>query len=296
MSYAFGAIDTVCNFEFDLAGRERPEWSRDFFTAKIGADPGLLDAFTVDGFIEKMDRAGIAHAFLIAVKAGSRDHRIHRHVPYELVAEVVQSRPDRFSGLAGIDPTEGMAGLRQLEHAVREYGFVGAHLYPHWFEMAPDHARLYPFYAKCCELDVPIQMQVGHCLRYSAERPLPSVGRPITLDTVACHFPELKLVGIHIGWPWTEEMISVAYKHPNVYIGSDAYAPRHWPEPFVRFIDSWGRHKVLFGTDFPVIDLERARREIAALGLRPESERALLRDNAIDLYRLDLPKAGATAA
>ena len=82
-----------------------------------------------------------------------------------------------------------------MEWGIKELGFVGAHLYPHWFGMEPDHARYYPFYAKCCELDVPIQMQVGHCLRYSVERPLRSVGRPITLDTIACDFPRAEAGG-----------------------------------------------------------------------------------------------------
>ena len=290
MTYDFGAIDAVCNFEFDMPGIDRPEWSKTFITEKIGMDGTVINGYTIDSFIEKMDRAGIEHTFLIAVRAGSAQHKIHRHISYDLVAEVCARRPDRFSGLAGIDPTMGMAGLREMERGIRDYGFVGAHLYPHWFDMAPDHARYYPFYAKCCELDVPIQMQVGHCLRYSVERPLKSVGRPITLDTIACDFPELKLVGIHVGWPWTEEMISVAYKHPNVYIGSDAYGPKHWPASFVHFINSWGRKKVLFGTDFPVIDLERARREIEDLDLRENSKRLFLRNNIIDLYKLKLPK------
>lgn len=290
MAYEFGAIDAVCNFEFDMPGIDRPEWSKTFITEKIGMDGKVINGYTIDSFIEKMDRAGIDHVFLIAVRAGSAMHRIHRHISYDLVAEVCARRPDKFSGLAGIDPTQGMAGLRELERGIRDFGFVGAHLYPHWFEMAPDHARYYPFYAKCCELDVPIQMQVGHCLRYSVERPLRSVGRPITLDTIACDFPELKLVGIHVGWPWTEEMISVAYKHPNVYIGSDAYGPKHWPPSFVHFINSWGKKKVLFGTDFPVVDLERARREIEDLNLRPDPKRLFLRNNVIDLYKLKLPK------
>ena len=290
MAYEFGAIDAVCNFEFDMPGIDRPEWSKTFITEKIGMDGKVINGYTIDSFIEKMDRAGIDHVFLIAVRAGSAMHRIHRHISYDLVAEVCARRPDKFSGLAGIDPTQGMAGLCELERGIRDFGFVGAHLYPHWFEMAPDHARYYPFYAKCCELDVPIQMQVGHCLRYSVERPLRSVGRPITLDTIACDFPELKLVGIHVGWPWTEEMISVAYKHPNVYIGSDAYGPKHWPPSFVHFINSWGKKKVLFGTDFPVVDLERARREIEDLNLRPDSKRLFLRNNVINLYKLKLPK------
>jgi predicted TIM-barrel fold metal-dependent hydrolase len=83
-------------------------------------------------------------------------------------------------------------------------------------------------------------------------------------------------------------MISVAWKHPNVYIGCDAYAPKYWKPEFVHFINTWGQDKVLFGTDFPVIDPERATREIAALELRPEAEKKLLRENALRLYGLEL--------
>ena len=282
------AIDVVCNFQLDDPEVRRPAWSQDFLRNKIGADESAVLGLSEQELLEKMDRAGVEHAFLIAVRSGSSMHKISRQIPYEKVANFVAKYPKRFSGLAGIDPTEGMKGVRAFEHAVKEMGFIGAHLYPHWFEMAPDHARYYPFYAKCCELDVPIQMQVGHCLRYSAERPLRTVGRPITLDTIACDFPELKLVGIHIGWPWTEEMIAVAYKHPNVYIGSDAYAPKHWDASFLRYLDSWGQDKVLFGTDFPVIDPERAMAEIADLPIRESSRKKFLRNNAIKLYNLPL--------
>jgi predicted TIM-barrel fold metal-dependent hydrolase len=295
-SYELGAIDVMANCEFADPELERKGWAKTFIEGKIGAESGRISGLTPELFIEKMDRAGVEHVFLGAVKAGSAQSTINRRIPYEKVAAVVDRYPDRFSGLAGVDPTEGMAGLRALEHAIKDLGFVGAHLYPHWFELAPDHARYYPIYAKCCELDIPIQMQVGHCLRYSAERPLKSVGRPILLDTIACDFPELKLVGIHIGWPWTEEMLAVAYKHPNVYIGTDAYTPRHWDPKLIHFIDKWQPHKVLFGTDYPVIDLEQARTEIEALGLKDSSKAMLLRDNTIRLYKLKLPLSIAVDA
>jgi hypothetical protein len=127
---------------------------------------------------------------------------------------------------------------------------------------------------------------VGQSLVYDAARPLRSVGRPIALDAVACDFPELKLVGIHVGIPWTEEMIAMAWKHANVYIGSDAHSPRYWPASFVHFINSYGQDKVLFGTDYPVLDFERTRAEIEALGLKPAVLGKLLRENAKRLYRL----------
>ena len=132
--------------------------------------------------LEMMDRAGIERSLLIATKTGQLGLPGSWHLPYEVVADAVQAHPDRFSGLAGLDATEGMAGVRALRHAVQEYGFVGAHFYPHWFELAPDHARWYPFYAACVELDVPVQLQVGQSLVYDSARPLRSVGRPISLD------------------------------------------------------------------------------------------------------------------
>ena len=288
MTYDFKAIDAVCNYEFDDNELRRPDWSRTFITEKIGADPSAVAGYTDASFIEKMDRAGIEHVFLIAVKAGSAMHKIHRHISYERVAAMVQKHPTRFSGLAGVDPTEGMKGVRALQRAVEEYGFIGAHTYPHWFEIPPDHAKYYPFYAKCVELGIPIQLQVGQSLVYDPDRPLRSVGRPITLDAVACDFPELKLVGIHIGIPWTDEMIAMAWKHPNVYIAADAYAPKHWPAQFGRYIDSYGQDKVMFGTDFPVLAFDRMRREVEALNLRPEPKRKFLRDNAARIYGLKL--------
>ena len=282
-----GAIDIVINLHTPEVLPLKPKWRKDFIGDKIGADAEILNGLSIEKYLERMDRAGIQMAFIAASRSGSKGHPSNWQLPYEIVADVVRKYPKRFKGLAGIDPTEGMNGVRELEHAIGELGFVGAHVYPHWFEMAPHHRKYYPFYAKCVELNIPIQMQVGHCLLYSRERPLRSVGRPITLDTIACDFPELKIVGIHTGWPWVEEMISVAWKHPNVYIGSDAYAPKFWKPEFVRFIDSWGQDKVLFGTDFPIIDFERATREINELGLKEDSKQRLLWKNTAHVYGLD---------
>ena len=281
-----GAIDVVCNLFTPQEVQNGQTGVDEYFLDQVRFPQELRPGVPIETYLEKMDRASIQRSLLIAVRAGDMRIKGSFEISYERVAEMCQKYPDRFSGLAGVDPTRGMQSLRDLEHAVKEYGFVGAHLYPHWFGLPPDQARYYPLYAKCCELDIPIMMQVGHCLRYQREHILPSVGRPITLDQIAIDFPELVLIGIHIGYPWTEEMISVAWKHENVYIGSDAYAPRHWPEPFVHFINTWGKDKVVFGTDWPVIDPERATKEINELELRPESKQKLLRDTALRIFRL----------
>lgn len=280
------AIDTIVNIWTPEALAGRPDRTG-FYTEKMRVNAQTFAGVTHKEMLERMDRAGIEKSFLIAAKVGQLGHPACYHVPYKLVADAVQAYPDRFYGLAGLDPTEGMTGVRELERSVREYGFIGAHFYPHWFELAPDHAKWYPFYAKCVELDVPIQLQVGQSMVYDPRYPRRSVGRPITLDTVACDFPELKIVGIHVGIPWTDEMIAMAWKHANVYIGSDAHSPKYWPASFVHFIKSFGKDKVLFGTDFPVLDFERTMKEIDALGFSDEVRAKFLRDNAIKLYKLD---------
>jgi predicted TIM-barrel fold metal-dependent hydrolase len=285
MSYDIPAIDAVVNIWTPEALAGRPD-RRAFYTEKMRVDTGTFEGLSLEEMLARMDTANIEMAFLIAAKVGPIGPRACYHVPYRLVAEAVQRYPERFRGLAGLDPIEGMRGVRELERAVREDGFIGAHFYPHWFELPPDHAKWYPFYAKCVELDIPVQLQVGQSMIYDPSYPRRSVGRPIALDAVACDFPELAIVGIHVGIPWTEEMIAMAWKHPNVHIGCDAHSPKYWPPAFVQFINTYGQDKVIFGTDFPVLQFERTRAEIEALGLRPEAKRKLLRENARRLYKL----------
>lgn len=282
------AVDAVVNLWTPEALACRPGWGPGFFVGKMKADEALMRGLSLEELIARMDEAGIAHGFLLAHKSGRPGLPGCYHLPYRLVADAVARHPDRFHGLIGIDPFMGMDGVRELESAVRNHGFIGAHCYPHWYDLPPDHAKYYPFYAKCVELGVPYQLQVGQSMIYAPEHRTRSVGRPITLDGVACDFPELRIIGIHIGIPWHDEMIAMAWKHPNVFIGSDAHSPRYWPESFVRFLNSWGQDKVIFGTDFPVIDFARAMREIAELGLKPDVRRKFLRDNVLRVYGLTL--------
>jgi hypothetical protein len=187
-------VDAVCNLFTPEIIASRPSWSKEFLSGKIGSQPEHVKGVSLEGHIELMDEAKIERAFLLAPKMGRAGLPQSWQLEPKIVFDAVQKHPDRFSGIIGIDPFTGMRGVRELETMVKEYGFIGAHSYPHWFELPPDHARFYPFYAKCAELDIPIQMQVGHCLRYSNEYPLPSVGKPSTVDTIACHFPELKII------------------------------------------------------------------------------------------------------
>ena len=180
------AIDIVCNLFTPQEVADGHTGLDDDFKAQVRMPEEIRGGVTVENYLQRMDRAGIERSLLIAVRAGDINMKGGFELPYERVHEVCQQHPQRFSGLAGIDPFRGMQGLRDLEQAVREFGFVGAHLYPHWCGLAPDHAKYYPYYAKCCELDIPIMMQVGHNLVYSRERRLP-IGRSADLPGPGGH-------------------------------------------------------------------------------------------------------------
>ena len=93
-------------------------------------------------------------------------------------------------------------------------------------------------------------------------------GRPIPyVDEVALAFPELKIVCGHIGHPWTDEMISLAWKYENVYIDTSAYLPRYYPQQLTHFMNSYGQNKVLFGTNFPMLSFKECVDQ--ALDFRP---------------------------
>ena len=133
------------------------------------------------------------------------------------------------------------------------------------------------------ELGIPFLTQVGHTgpLRSS------ETGRPIPyLDDVALDFPELTIVGGHIGYPWTAEMIALATKYPNVYIDTSAYTVRRYPSELVQFMRGHGRSKVLFGTNYPMITPRQALEGLADLDLTHEATEFFLHRNAVRVFSL----------
>jgi len=288
----FGAIDIVVNLRTSKEFTGGAVASDSSFQDKVRQSSNIRQGVEVEEYMGMMDEAGISRSILCAVRCGDLRVKGSTELKYERVYEVCKQYPDRFSGAAGVDPTRGMQGLRDLEKAVREYGFVAAHWYPHWFAMPPDAAQIYPYYAKCCELDIPIMMQVGQNLIYQKDRRLPSVAKPILLDQVAIDFPELKIIGIHLGTPWVDEMISMCWKHDNVFMAGDAYAPKYWPPAAVHYANSYGQDKFMFGTDWPVVDPRRAMKEVAEHNFRPAAKAKILRNNAIKVFKLkDAPIA-----
>jgi predicted TIM-barrel fold metal-dependent hydrolase len=159
---------------------------------------------------------------------------------------------------------------------------------PWLWECPPDDRRYYPLYVACIELDIPFCLQVGH----TGPSRLSEPGRPIPyLDRVAADFPELTIIGGHIGYPWTEEMISLATKYPNVYIDASAYKPKRYPENFKAYLVRTAAKKVLFASNHPMIQPGECVSQLSELGLDDAGMQRFCVDNARRLFKL--PVRGA---
>lgn len=280
---AVGAVDTL----FPLLLRE---WKESWVEAtnapgelKCEVEKAWGEGFASgDELIEAMDDAGVAAVLATDLLAWSyqRQTRFALDMTDEIQA-LAERHPGRVHGLADYDPFHIRESLEKVERDVEERGFRGVYVHVYGFDIPLDHRRMYPLYALCEGLGVPVSMQVGHVLEA-----MPSEhGRPIQLDRIACDFPELTLVGTHTGWPWVEEAVAVARKWPNVHLSTSAWLPSQLSPDFVAFMRSRaGSEKVLFGSNG--LSWERYLEEIRELDLREDTVEKVLVENPRRVFGL----------
>jgi len=229
------------------------------------------EAMAVSETIAAMD-AGKVDQTLISAWYAPRNVMISN----DEVADFVAQSKGRLIGVGSVDIAKPMQAVREIRRCVGQLGFKAIRVLPWLWEAPPTDRRFYPVYVACAELGVPFCTQIGHT------GPLmPSeVGRPVYLDRVALDFPELKIVGGHIGYPWTDEAIALVTKHENVYIDTSAYTVRRYPPALVEFMRGHGRRKILFGTNYPMINPDKALEGLDTLGLDDEAKALFLAGNA----------------
>jgi len=266
------------------------EWKDSWVDAT--SSPGELqcqvEAAWGDGFddgealIAAMDAAGVETVLATDLLAWSyrRQERFARDMT-ETIASLTERYPDRVYGLADYDPFDIRGGLAKVEEDVQRRRYKGVYLHVYGYDIPLDHRKLYPLYALCDRLGVPVAMQVGHVLEA-----MPSEhGRPMQLDRIACDFPSLTIVGTHTGWPWVDEMLAVTTKWPNVYLNVSAWLPKYFGPALVGFLRSrTGADKVLFGSNG--LSWKRYLEGFDELELRPDTLRKILYDNPKRVYGL----------
>ncbi|HLM64579.1 MAG TPA: amidohydrolase family protein [Acidimicrobiales bacterium] len=242
---------------------------------------GVVDA---EATVAAMDAGGVDVA-LMSAWCGPAGELIGN----DEVAELVGRYPDRFRGVGTADIRSPAAACRESRRCVDDLGFVAIRVVPWLWNLPPNDRRYYPLYATCVELGVPLCTQIGHTGPLCPSEP----GRPIPyLDDVLLEFPELVVVGGHVGYPWIDEVLSLATKYPNFYVDTSAYVVHRLPAPLVEYMRGRGRTRVLFGTNWPMLSARRALARLGDLGLDDEAREFYLSGNARRVFALDGARAG----
>jgi predicted TIM-barrel fold metal-dependent hydrolase len=207
----------------------------------------------------------------------------------ELVAEAAKY-DDVLIPFASVDPHDGRSAVSRLRELAAA-GARGLKLHPSLQAFAPNDHRHYPLYSAATDLGLPIIFHTGQTgigaglpggrgikLRFSD---------PMLLDDVAADHPDLTVVMAHPSVPWQDAAISIATHKANVFIDLSGWSPRYFPPQLVRAVNGLLRHKVLFGSDYPVVTPDRWLSDFEALDIKPEVVPLVLKDNAARVLGLD---------
>ncbi|HWK63976.1 MAG TPA: amidohydrolase family protein [Rhizobiaceae bacterium] len=208
----------------------------------------------------------------------------------EEMAELAAENSDVLIPFASIDPAKGKLGAREARRLVESFGIRGFKFHPSMQGFYPNDRSAYVLYEAIAEAGVPALFHTGQTgvgagmpggngirLKYS---------NPMYLDDVATDFPDMPIILAHPSFPWQEEALAVATHKPNVYIDLSGWSPKYFPEILVRYCNTLLRHKVLFGSDWPVITPDRWLADFEKIDIKPEVRPLILKQNAMKLLGL----------
>jgi uncharacterized protein len=234
---------------------------------------GLPTDDPVSLVLQQMDRFGIEKA-MIGVSEGS-------------ATLALKTFPDRFIPSGAIaDPNDVMGSVNAIRRDYEQYGIRATSVFPAGtFPQVPiDDPKMYPIYATCVELGIPIFV----CAGVPGPR-VPFAPQEVSrIDVVMFDFPDLVFVTRHGCEPWEDLAVKLMLKWPNLYYSTSAFAPKYYPKAIVNYANSRGADKVLYAGYFPMgLSLERIFSELPNVPLKDEVWPKFLYGNAARVLGLE---------
>jgi uncharacterized protein len=278
---AIDAIDVHTHVEIDGCGHrslddELMAASEQYFKSGAERTPTIQ---TIAEHYRTRNMAAVVFTVDAATATGHAPNSV------EEIAEVAASNSDVLIPFGSVDPWQGKAAVRRVHQLVEEFGVKGFKFHPSLQGFEPNDPRFYPIYEALVERRMPALFHTGQTgigaglpgghgikLRYSD---------PMLVDDVAADFPELTIVLAHPSVPWVDSQISIATHKSNVYIDLSGWSPKYFPPQLVKAANGLLRNKVLFGSDFPVIQVDRWRKDFATLDIKPEVAPFIFKTNAL---------------
>lgn len=213
-----------------------------------------------------------------------------RRVTNDDVLEFASRHADVAMAFASIDPHRAAEGVREARRLLATGRIHGLKLHPQLQQFFPNDRVAYPLYEVFAEARLPVLFHTGHSgigtgmpggggvrLKY---------GDPMPIDDVAVDFPDLPIILAHPSFPWQDEAISMCLHKPTIHIDLSGWSPKYFSPTLVQYANTLLKHKVLFGSDYPLITPDRWLADFAKIDIRDEVRPLILRENAIRLFGL----------
>lgn len=253
---------------------------RDQATRRHGMEPARsAQTQSMELLLKEMDAAGVTLGVVMGRYSG-----LYGSVSNQDVADIVQAYPGRFLGVGSVDPSHRRLALRQIDEALA-LGLKGINFEPGAYPnpMYADDRRLYPLYAYCEDREIPIVVMAG-----GSAGPDLSYTNPVHIDRVAGDFPGLRIALSHGGWPWVQEILHVAYRHPNVYVSPDQYlCNMPGADDYLVALNGFLSERFLYGSSYPFIGVQDYARWFGQLPIKPELMARLQFRNAARFFAID---------
>ncbi|MGA2393790.1 MAG: amidohydrolase family protein [Candidatus Lustribacter sp.] len=212
------------------------------------------------------------------------------HVTNDEVLAFAERNDDIVIPFVSVDPTRGTAGVREAERLIETGRVRGFKLHPQTQGFFANDPAYYPFYEVIEAAKLPVIVHTGHSGMGTGMRGGGGIrlkyGNPMLLDDVAVDFPDMPIILAHPSFPWQDEALSVCLHKPQVYIDLSGWSPKYFPPNLVQYANTQLKHKVLFGSDYPVLTPDRWLRDFAALPIKDEVRPLILKENAARLLNL----------
>jgi uncharacterized protein len=234
---------------------------------------GLPTDDPVSLVLQQMDRFGIEKAMI--------------GVGEDSAQLALKTFPDRFvpSG-ALVDPNDVMGSVNAIRREYEQFGIRATSVFPSGtFPQVPiDDPKMYPIYATCVELGIPIFV----CAGVPGPR-VPFAPQEVSrIDIVMFDFPDLVFVTRHGCEPWQDLAVKLMLKWPNLYYSTSAFAPKYYPKAIIDYANSRGADKIIYAGYFPMgLSLERIFSELPNVPLKDEVWPKFLYGNAARILGLE---------
>lgn len=234
---------------------------------------GLPTDDPVSLVLQQMDRFGIEKAMI--------------GVGEESAALALKTFPDRFVPSGAVaDPNDVMGSVQAIRRDYEQHGIRATSVFPAgtFPQVAIDDPKMYPIYATCVELGIPIFV----CAGVPGPR-IPFAPQEVSrIDIVMFDFPDLVFVTRHGCEPWEDLAVKLMLKWPNLYYSTSAFAPKYYPKAVIDYANSRGADKVLYAGYFPMgLSLERIFSELPNVPLKEEVWPKFLYGNAARILGIE---------